>query len=507
MVEKTVLIIGAGVAGLAAGVYAQRNGFQSHIFELHDLPGGLCTAWERKGYIFDGCIHYLFGSAPGQPFHDLWVDLGAVQDRPMINHSEFMRVTDVDGATVTAYVDPDQLEDHLVALSPDDAPRLRALCQGVRDFTHFDLSLLQSKPRRLMAAQEGLSLASKMMPFVPVLARWGMLSADDFAAKLHSPFLRRALPQLFGWSEIPMMAALSLLAYMHTGNAAFPAGGSLEFARAIEQRYLALGGQIHYKAQVERILVRDDRAVGVRLFDNTEVMGDAVISAADAHATLYEMLDDAYTPAALRRCFQGGLPIHSQMQISLGVNRDLAAEPHWATYLLDAPIQAGGRAHHSIGVKHYCFDPSLAPVGKSVLMVMLPSDYDYWQRIYGRRLYDIEQLQESEPILDFLAVRYPGLRDQIEVVDVATPLSYERYTGNWLGSTCGWLPSKPTMHAMLLGMPKTLPKLRDFYLAGQWVEPGGSVPLSAMSGKNAIQLLCAACGQPFEEADRAMVAA
>jgi phytoene dehydrogenase-like protein len=502
MAQKTVLIIGAGVAGLAAGIYAQQNGFQSHIFELHDLPGGLCTAWERKGYIFDGCIHYLFGSAPGQPYHDLWVDLGAVQDRPMISHRDFMQVVDADGTRVIAYVDPDQLEDHLVGLSPVDAPALRALCQGVRDFSSFDLSLLQRKPRRLMAASEGLQVATQMLPFVPVLARWGLLSAQDFAAKLHSPFLRRALPQLFGWPEIPMMAALSLLAYMQQGNAAFPAGGSLAFARAIEQRYLALGGQIHYKAQVEKILVRQDRAVGIELYDNTEIAGDAVISAADAHNTLYALLDNAYTPRALRRCFEGGLPIHSQMQISLGVARDLSAEPHWATYLLDQPIEAAGRAHPSLGVKHYCFDGSLAPAGKSVLMVMLPSDYDYWQRIYGRKLYDVEQVQESEPILDFLAARYPGLRAQIEVTDVATPLSYERYTGNWLGSTCGWLPSKPTMRAMLLGLPKTLPKLRDFYLAGQWVEPGGSVPLAAMSGKNAIQLLCAAWGQAFQEAQR-----
>jgi phytoene dehydrogenase-like protein len=70
--EKSIIIIGAGVAGLAAGCYAQMNGYRSQIFELHDIPGGLCTAWERKGYLVDGCIHYLFGSAPGQPFNQVW---------------------------------------------------------------------------------------------------------------------------------------------------------------------------------------------------------------------------------------------------------------------------------------------------------------------------------------------------------------------------------------------------------------------------------------------------
>jgi phytoene dehydrogenase-like protein len=62
---KTIAIIGAGIAGLAAGCYAQMNGYDSEIYEMHTLPGGLCTAWERKEYVLDGCIHYLFGTGPG----------------------------------------------------------------------------------------------------------------------------------------------------------------------------------------------------------------------------------------------------------------------------------------------------------------------------------------------------------------------------------------------------------------------------------------------------------
>ena len=107
---KTVAIIGAGVAGLAAGCYAQMNGYQTHIFELHDIPGGLCTAWERKGYIFDGCIHYLFGSGPGQPFHRMWEELGAVQDRPMIDHDMLLQVCGQEGRTLRTDSDPDRLE-------------------------------------------------------------------------------------------------------------------------------------------------------------------------------------------------------------------------------------------------------------------------------------------------------------------------------------------------------------------------------------------------------------
>jgi phytoene dehydrogenase-like protein len=128
---------------------------------------------------------------------------------------------------------------------------------------------------------------------------------------------------------------------------------------------------------------------------------------------------------------------------------------------------------------------------------MLTTHYGYWQRIYGRKLYDTEQTQVSDIIIDHLETLYPGLRPDIEVVDEATPLNYERYTGNWLGSSCGWLLTKETMPMMLQGMRKTLPGLRNLYMAGQWVEPGGSVPVVAMSGRNAIQVLCQQDGRPF----------
>ena len=496
--SRSVIIIGAGVAGLSAGCYAQMNGYDSRIFELHDLPGGLCTAWERKDYVFDGCSHYLFGSGEGQPYHQLWRELGVVQDRPMVNHDELMRVIDRDGRTFITYCDPDRLEAHIADLSPADAKIGREMAAGIRTFMDFDMSVLQQKPRSLMTPRDWLDFNKQVLPYTLHMAKWGQTSAQELADRCQDPLLRRAFPVVFGWPDVPVMVGLSLLAYMHKGNAGFPTGGSLAFARAIERRYLDLGGKIEYKAQVEKILVQNDRAVGVRLYDDREFRADVVISAADGYKTLFDMLGGAYANRQIRRTYSGKLPIHSQIQVSLGVDRDLSAAPHWATYLLDNPITIAGQERSAIGVKHYCFDPSLAPAGKSAVEVMMESDYGYWQRIYGRKLYDTEQIQVQEQIIDFLEGIYPGLRGQVEVKDVCTPLSYERYTGNWLGSTCGWLLTDKTMLTMIQGMAKTLPKLGNFYLAGQWVEPGGSVPIVAMSGRNVIQILCAADGKPFE---------
>lgn len=498
MVEKKIVIIGAGIAGLAAGCYAQMNGYGSEIFELHDLPGGLCTAWERRGYIFDGCIHYLFGSGEGQPYNQLWQELGAVQGRGMINHDEFMRIADSSGKTLIAYSNPDRLKEHLLRLSPQDAALINDLAEGVRAFQGFDMSVMQAAPRAIMTPQQSLLMGQKMTPFLPVLAKWGTQTSNSFARKFKDPFLRTAFPLLFAWEDIPMMAALCLLAYMENKNAGFPQGGSLEFARAIEKRYLELGGVIHYKAQVEKILTKGGKAAGVRLYNDEVHEADIVISAADGRGTIFHMLDGQFTNRKIEKYYNGSLPTYSLIQVSLGVNRDLSAEPHWTTYLLDEPLLIGGEMQSNIGIQHYCFDPTLAPQGKSCLVYLVKSDYDYWQRIYGRKLYDTEQIQVAEILTEYTEKYYPGLGAQVEVADVATPLSYERYTGNWHGSTCGWLLTGKTMPLMLMGMPKTLPRLKNFYMAGQWVEPGGMVPSAAMSGRQAIQLICYADGKPFE---------
>ena len=133
-----------------------------------------------------------------------------------------------------------------------------------------------------------------------------------------------------------------------------------------------------------------------------------------------------------------------------------------------------------------------------MIELIIRTQYHYWQRIYGRRLYDQEQSQVSDIVIEQPEKLYPGISGDIETVDEATPLSYERNTGNWMGATSGWLLAKETMPMMLLGVRKTLPGLDNLYMAGQWVEPGGTVTLAAASGRSAIQMICQRAGKAFE---------
>jgi phytoene dehydrogenase-like protein len=73
------------------------------------------------------------------------------------------------------------------------------------------------------------------------------------------------------------------------------------------------------------------------------------------------------------------------------------------------------------------------------------------------------------------------------MVDVATPLTFERYTANWQGSYEGWLL---TTKSIRMRMRKTLPAVANFHMIGQWVQPGGGLPPGAVHGRDVIKKIC-----------------
>ncbi len=488
---KTILIIGAGIAGLSAGCYGQMNGYKTRIFELHDKPGGLCTAWKRRGYTFDGCIEWLIGTRPGTAANRIWHELGAAQGRKFIHHEVYQRIEGSDGRSLSLYTNLDRLERHLKELSPGDSDVIGEFCAGARGFTRFlDVMGNLEDPAGLL---DGIKMGLRMLPFLGSLRKYSRMSTEEFAAKFRDPLLRlgicAAVDDLRG---MPAMTLMMILAFMHEGDGCFPAGGSLEFAHAIERRYLDLGGELSYRSPVERILVEDDRAVGIRLTDGIEHRADLVISAADGHATIFDMLQGRYVNDKVRGYYRE-LPIFpSWIQVSLGVGRDLSDPAQAVAYLLDEPLEIAGEKHPYVRFRHFCYDPSLAPPGKSVLVAAFSSDYAYWRDLgEDPERYESEKKKIAAQVIRVLERRMPGFAEQIEVVDVSTPLTVVRYTGNWRGSQEGWMITTETVGMVMgRGMEKTLPGLGDFYMCGQWVEPGGGVPTAAGSGKAVIKTIC-----------------
>ena len=498
---KKIIIIGAGIAGLSAGCYGQMNGYKTRIFELHDKPGGLCTSWKRKGYTFDGCIEWTIGSKEGTPVNRIFAELGAAQGRRFIHHEVSHRIEGGDGRALTMYTDIDQLERHMKELSPADSTAIGELCAVGRRLTPF-VDLVDPS-----GWFEQIRMTIGMMPFIGILLKYGKVASESFAARFSDPFLRRALTafaDINGGTGIPVAGLMYAPAAMHIRNGGYPLGGSLEFAQAVERRYLDLGGEMHYRSRVEKILVepgpagRGDRAVGVRLADGSEHRADIVLSAADGHATIFDMLEGRYTGDKVRGYYEKLPTYKSWIQVSLGVARDLSGEAPRVSYWLDEPVDIAGRKIERIDFRHFCMDPSMAPPGKSAMVVMFDSDHAYWKPLYAdRERYEAEKKEIAAKVIDALERRLPGISGQVEVVDVSTPMTVERYTGNWQGSQEGWLITSDTIMLMGIGMEKTLPGLTNFYMAGQWVEPGGGVSAAALSGWRVVRMLCKKDGKKF----------
>jgi phytoene dehydrogenase-like protein len=483
---KSIAIIGGGIAGLSAGCYGRMNGYTTTLFEMHDLPGGQCTAWKRNGYTVDGCIHWLVGSGPASSFHKIWRELGALQGRKIVDHEEYMRIAG-GGKTFILYTDAEKLRRHMKELAPGDAKIIDGFIDAIRKLGQLDIAM--DKPPELWTFKDSFDSFMKTLPYFGVFFKYGKHTINEFAAQIKDPFLREAFKSVFDLKDFPLIGMLMTLAWMDRKTAGVPVGGSRDFAQAIENRYKALGGEIRYKAKVVEILVENNRAVGVKLEDGTEHKADVVISAADGHATIFDMLKSKFIDDKIRDYYKSLLTFPPMILVSLGVGRDLSGQPHSQVWLLDKPVKIGDSARRRLFVKHYAYDSTLAPQGKTVVQVMLDTSYEYWKKLSAdREKYEAEKTKIAESVIRQLAKQFPGLETQVEMTDVATPMTYQRYTGVWKGAWEGWLL---TTKSMSIRMKKTLPGLENFYMAGQWVEPGGGLPPAAASGRQVIQLLCA----------------
>lgn len=499
MEDNSVIIIGAGFAGLAAGIYAQMNGYRTQIFELHSSPGGLCTAWKRKGYTIDGCIHWLVGSSPRSGAYRMWEEVGIAQGREFIDMDEFMRYECADGRTLIFYTNVDRLEKHLLEFSPQDAGPIREFIQGIRLCLDFDQPSGSGSPleRLRQGLKFGLILATKWGE----MRKWMNVSIAEFAERIQDPELGRALREMW-FPEFSMLFIFFTFAYLHNHNAGYPIGGSLPMSLTLARRYADLGGVIHYNSRVEKILVENDQAVGVRLADGSEHRAGRVISAADGHATIFGMLEGKYTDEKTREPYEKWPLFPPLLFVGVGVNRSFADEPFTVSGLsfpLRQPTEIGDATRDRMSVRIFNQDPTLAPAGKTSLVVMMPSSYEYWRELaQDRAAYQEKKEQVARTVVELLNQRFPGISQQVEVVDVATPLTFERYTGNWKGSFEGWLLTPQNAFTVMRHMPQTLPGLRNFSMCGQWVEPGGGLPTSIMSGRRLVQALCKEDGKKFQ---------
>ncbi len=493
--KKSIIIIGAGMGGLASGCYGQMNGYETQIFEMHTKPGGQCASWKRKGYTFDACIHHFFGCKPGPRVYQLWHELGGMP-RELVNIEECTAVASPDGKVFIDYYDLERLEETLLKLSPADSKMIEQYIRAIKAFANNKIGDAMSGG----SFWKMITIFPSMLP----IRKWMKLNMRDFAQRFSDPFLRKAFALLvYSNPDSPLFFHLLRHAGGLNGNIQWPVGGAAEFAKSIEGRYLALGGKVHYSSRVEKILVENDKAVGIKLTDGSEHRADIIISNADGRKTIFDMLDGKYINETVRGyCAPISDETPFAVDIFLGVNRDLSGEPSSLILLLEQPVTMANHKYDSIEAQLYGFDKSMAPTGKGTIKVELPASYAYWKQLYNddREKYKQEKQRVAEQIIEILESHLPGIKKQIEVIDVATLMTWERF----MGGSQGWfnLPNRKFDFSIKEDpsdkkYKTTLPGLYNFYFVGVWATMMGSLFHNANSGKTIIMRICKKDGRKF----------
>lgn len=249
---RKAVIIGAGVAGLSAGCYARMNGYDAEIYESHSLPGGVCASWSRGEYLFDHCLHWVLGSGRGNTLYPLFEELGVVPEVEFYYPERFRKIS-AGGKELTVYTNIDRFEDELLALFPKEEKNIRRLAGQVRFYTRFQ------PPADADFGSFSAGQLALMLPFIPSLYKLMRTTIEDYLSRFEDELLREMLFQMFPVRNMPALMVIMPLAYFHIRHGGYPLGGSLNFARVLEKRFLALGGKIHYGQRVVKVVVKTAR--------------------------------------------------------------------------------------------------------------------------------------------------------------------------------------------------------------------------------------------------------
>jgi len=487
MPSNSMIIIGAGVAGLCTGIYGQKNGYKTKIFEKEKNSGGLLTTWKRKGYFIDLCIHWLVGSGPGIFLNRYWNEIGLLDGHRFYHHDFYQVFQGRDGRKLMLYCDPDLLEQHMLDLSPEDSPVIHEFISGMRfgrDFNPPDFEKYEA------GFWGWTKTIMHMMPKVNDLQKWQNITIGKLAAGFKDPLLREGINAMLD-PDFSALYAFTTLGFVNKKQAGYPIGGSKTLVNRMENKYHQLGGTIELQASVKEIIVHNHQAIGIRLEDGTEEYADVIVSAADGFSTIYKYLSGKYLNRQIQNRYATWKPTRPYLYASFGVAMEfpdviVAAEAN--LYELETPIMITGVRHTTIGLRFHKVDNDFAPPGKTVFSVAVSTNYDYWKPLISdREKYEQEKEKIKLSFINGLEQVWPGISTKIEMCDLVTPLTYENFTNNLQGSINGWslIPKQAGVY-----IPKTLPGLQNFWMVGQWVYPGGGLPAGVITAREVIWRQC-----------------
>jgi len=491
----SIVIIGGGVAGLSAGIFARVNGFDTTILEKHTILGGECTGWDRNGYHIDGCIHWLVGTKEGTPMNDLWKSVGAL-DGIEIYHPDTFLTFEHEAGTVPIYRNLDRLREAWLDLSPCDADAIEEFVATIRQMGALEMEA--AKPMDMMSLVEKVRYMASMKQAGAILKRYGKVGLAEYAERFRHPAIR-AMFATFAPGDYAAAFLFFGLATFAQGQSSIPMGGSKGLADRMAERYLALGGKVEMGCEIVDVDVDGKRVTHATAADGRFFSADHFVAACDANFVFERLLGGRYRDRAFEKRFNDpeSYPLASNTYIGLGLEAGVGDMPRTVRFDCE-PIELGGEAITQITLNHYAYEPDFAPEGCTAMTVALNhfgDTIDHWLAIrLDRDAYRREKQRVGEAVRVAVEAHFPHFTGKLTVLDVATPATYDRYCNAHRGAFMAFFP---TIGSKMMAHTGRIRGLDNFALSGQWLQPPGGLPIAVVTGKDSIQRLCKKLKRPF----------
>jgi all-trans-retinol 13,14-reductase len=477
-----VVVVGAGIGGLAAAALLTKRGAKVLVLEAHHMPGGNCASWRRRveidgvaqSFVFDSGVQDISGLGPKGPLTHLLRELGA-EDR-----LDWRRVTHLywrDGVRVEGSDTVDAFAANLARAFPAEAAGLRAFfaeMAAVYADMYADVEAtggvpMPPSPVELIGWPEAHPGAFKWLkrPFFEMLS-----------AFLRDETLKRLLTTVSEYvtdrpAALTVADMAPLYGYYFVGGR-YPAGGVGLLGETLARSVRENGGRVAVNARVERISMEDGRAAGVRLAGGREFRTRIVIANGDVVRTLTELSDPALLPAdyAARLVAMGRGP--SAVLVGLG----LARLPNLPARIF---VSRGG-LEFGIG-NPSAIDATLAPKGMAAMTLLhvMPAE-DAAPFLVKDETYGARKAAFAERLIDAVAASvFPDIRKYIVYREIATAATFSAVTGAVGGhiygaALGGWRP----------GLRSPVPGL---FLVGAGTETGAGIEAVVVSATRAANLI------------------
>ena len=473
-----IIIIGGGVSGLSAGIYAKMSGHEAIICERHTLPGGNLTGWRRGEYEIDNCIHWLTGTNPSTPTYRDWVELGALGDGIEVFVGDSLYTCRMDGEEISLYADLDKLKRKMDSLSPEDEKEITDLVNAVR--------LMQ----RICGIggdghDEGLEGFRGLLK-LPALRKYYSLSAKELAEGFKHPLLREFIASFWG-EGFGALAVIFVFAHFCGENGGIPRHGSRGMANRMAERFKSLGGELILGGEVTEINHEGGRARSVTLSDGRILSGDYFILTCDP-AVAFKHLLRLPLPSQLGKMYSD-----SRFKRFSGVHCAFACKKDDLNFRGDLILPVPDSLLPQIGadrliLREFSHEESYAPEGMTVLQVMTFCNEDTCakfirSRELNRGAYNQRKKDFASASKQIIEDAIPALKGSITLLDVWTPATYRRFTDSEIGSYMSFIMPKKTIP---LRKKNKVDGISNVILATQWQQCPGGLPIAAGCGKYAI---------------------